>query len=61
VHKQVIKARRKQAGMAWSEGGINTAMRLRSAWASGRWDGNFAPAPGGAAEKLSDSLLAAAA
>jgi hypothetical protein len=46
--------------MAWSEGGINTVMRLRSAWASGRWDEIFAPAPGGAGEKPNDSLLDAA-
>ncbi|MBU2431883.1 MAG: hypothetical protein KKH99_14415 [Proteobacteria bacterium] len=60
VHKWVIQARCKQAGMAWSEAGINAMMRLRCVWASGRWDEIFAPAPDGAGEKLNDSLRATA-
>ena len=61
VHKWVIQARCKQAGMAWSEAGINAMMRLRCVWASGRWDEIFAPAPLDADDMLNDSLRAAAA
>jgi hypothetical protein len=36
VHKWVIQARCKQAGMVWSEQGVNAILRLRCVWASGR-------------------------
>jgi len=51
VHKWVIQARCKQAGMASSEQGINAMLRLRCVWASGRWDEIFA-LPKGADGKL---------
>lgn len=61
VHKWVIQARCKQAGMAWSEEGVNAMLRLRCVWASGRWDEIFAPAAVAAGENPNDSVSAAAA
>jgi DNA-directed RNA polymerase subunit RPC12/RpoP len=61
VHKWVIQARCMQAGMAWSEQGINAMLRLRCAWASGRWDDVFAQGPPGAEIIRSDSAGALAA
>jgi hypothetical protein len=61
VHKWVIQARCMQAGMAWSEAGINAMLRLRCAWASGRWDDVFAPAPPGPAQIANDPGTAVAA
>jgi len=58
VHKWVIQARCKQAGMAWSQAGVNAMIRLRCLWASGRWDEIFAPAAAAAGENLNDSALA---
>ena len=45
VHKWVIQARLKQAGMAWSSKGANIMLALRCLWASGHWDRFFANAP----------------
>jgi hypothetical protein len=50
VHGWVIQARCGLPGMRWSLDGINAMLRLRCAWASGRWDEDFAlaaasPAP----------------
>jgi hypothetical protein len=41
VHKWVVQMRCCQAGMAWSNAGINAMLRLRCAWASDRWDDVF--------------------
>ena len=41
VHKWVIQARCKLSGMRWSLVGVNAMLRLRCAWASGRWDEIF--------------------
>ncbi len=61
VHKWVIQARCKQAGMAWSERGVNAMLRLRCVWASGRWDEIFAPPVGDEGKKPSDSVIGIAA
>jgi len=61
IHKWVIQARCKQAGMAWSEAGVNAMLRLRCVWASGRWDEIFTPAVGAAGEKPNDSVIELAA
>jgi hypothetical protein len=61
VHKWVIQARCKQAGMAWSEQGVNAMLRLRCVWASGRWDEIFAPPNGADDKKCSDSVIRLAA
>jgi hypothetical protein len=61
VHKWVIQARCKQAGMAWSEAGVNAMLRLRCVWASGRWDEIFTPAADAAGEKPNDSVIGLAA
>jgi hypothetical protein len=41
AHKWVIQARCKLPGMRWSVRGANAMLRLRCAWASGRWDEIF--------------------
>jgi len=61
VHKWVIQARFKQAGMAWSEAGLNAMLRLRCAWASRRWDDVFRPPDEEADEKPNDILSGVAA
>lgn len=42
VHNWVIQARCRLPGMRWSEAGVNAMLRLRCAWASGRFDEDFA-------------------
>jgi hypothetical protein len=42
VHAWVIQARCRLPGMRWSVVGANAMLRLRCAWASGRWDEEFA-------------------
>ena len=44
VHNWVIQARCRLPGMRWSVDGANAMLRLRCAWASGRWDDIFKPA-----------------
>jgi hypothetical protein len=44
VHNWVIQARCKLPGMRWSVEGANAMLRLRCAWASGKWDDIFEPA-----------------
>jgi len=61
VHKWVIQARCKQAGMAWSEQGINAMLRLRCVWASGRWDEIFALPKGADGKLFCDSVIELAA
>ncbi len=61
VHKWVIQVRCKQAGMAWSEAGVNAMLRLRCVWASERWDEIFTPPETDDDKKLNDSLFTAAA
>ena len=61
MHKWVIQARCKQAGMAWSEQGVNAMLRLRCVWASGRWDEIVAPPKGADDKKCSDSVIRLAA
>jgi len=41
VHAWVIQARCRLPGMRWSVAGANAMLRLRCAWASGRWDESF--------------------
>jgi hypothetical protein len=41
AHKWVIQVRCKLPGMRWSLAGANAMLRLRCAWASGRWDDVF--------------------
>ncbi len=59
VHKWVIQARCKLAGMAWSESGLNAMLRLRCAWASGHWDDVFRPQAPNANEMSNDLDVAA--
>lgn len=59
VHNWVIQARCKLPGMRWSIAGANAMLRLRCAWASGRWDGIFASGP--PQEAADPPLLRAAA
>ena len=59
VHKWVIQARCKQAGMAWSQRGLNAMLRLRCAWASDRWDDVFAAEQREETENVNDSVAAA--
>jgi len=49
VHAWVIQARCRLPGMRWSVAGANAMLRLRCAWASGRWDERFAAAARGQA------------
>lgn len=42
IHAWVIQARCRLPGMRWSVAGANAMLRLRCAWASGRWDERFA-------------------
>lgn len=42
VHSWVIQARCRLPGMRWSVSGANAILRLRCAWACGRWDEEFA-------------------
>jgi hypothetical protein len=44
VHAWVIQARCRLPGMRWSVEGANAILRLRGAWASGRFDDEFASA-----------------
>jgi hypothetical protein len=44
VHGWVIQARCRQPGMRWSTTGANAMLRLRCAWASGRWEEEFSQA-----------------
>ena len=44
VHAWVIQARCRLPGMRWSVEGANAMLRLRCAWASGRFDEEFASA-----------------
>jgi hypothetical protein len=44
VHAWVIQARCRLPGMRWSVEGANAMLRLRCAWASGRFDEDFASA-----------------
>ena len=46
VHAWAIQARCRLPGMRWSVAGANAMLRLRCAWASGRWDESFARAAG---------------
>jgi hypothetical protein len=48
VHNWVIQARCRLPGMRWSEAGANAMLRLRCAWASGRFDEEFTRAAGAA-------------
>ncbi len=57
IHKWVIQVHCKQAGMAWSEAGVNAMLRLRCVWASGRWDEIFTPAARAAGEYPNDSVI----
>jgi hypothetical protein len=57
IHKWVIQARCKQAGMAWSEKGINAMLRLRCVWASGRWDDVFTLPKSGESQTPRNSYL----
>jgi hypothetical protein len=41
AHKWVIQVRCRLPGMRWSLAGANAMLRLRCAWASGRWDDIF--------------------
>ena len=59
VHNWVIQARCRLPGMRWSVEGANAMLRLRCAWASGRWDDIFQPAPDN--PNLAPSELRAAA
>ena len=59
VHKWVIQSRCKQAGMAWSQRGLNSMLRLRCAWASDRWDDIFAGELVEATQNLNDFKKAA--
>jgi hypothetical protein len=61
VHKWVIQARCKQAGMAWSQNGVNAMLRLRCIWAGQRWDEIFAPPGPDDLEKPKDSVIGLAA
>jgi hypothetical protein len=49
VHNWVIQARCRLPGMRWSESGVNAMLRLRCAWASARFDEEFARAARGEA------------
>ncbi|MFH1184897.1 MAG: hypothetical protein V1755_07645, partial [Chloroflexota bacterium] len=59
VHKWVVQARCKQAGMAWSEVGLNAMLRLRCMWASGKWDDAFKLDASTAEQKSNDYQAAA--
>ena len=59
VHKWVVQARCKQAGMAWSQRRLNAMLRLRCAWASDRWDDIFTGELGETTEKLNVFKVAA--
>lgn len=52
VHAWVIQARCRLPGMRWSVAGANAMLRLRCAWASGRWDEAFDRAARGQAPSL---------
>jgi hypothetical protein len=41
IHSWVIQARCRLPGMRWSIEGANIMLRLRCAWASGRFDEDF--------------------
>ena len=59
VHTWVILARCKQAGMAWSQRGLNAMLRLLCAWASGHGDDVFTDALREEAENVNDFAPAA--
>ena len=59
VHKWVIQARCKQAGMAWSQRGLNAMLRLRCVWAFGHWDDVFSDDLRQEAENVNDFARAA--
>jgi hypothetical protein len=59
VHKWVIQARCRLPGMRWSVAGINAMLRLRCAWANGRWDDIFAVPLEASPPNLADARAAA--
>ena len=61
VHAWVIQARCRLPGMRWSVAGANAMLRLRCAWASGRWDESLDRAARGQAPPLIASALKKAA
>ena len=61
IHKWVIQARCKQAGMVWSEVGVKAILRQRCVWASGRRYEIFTPAAGTDGGKTNDSVIRLAA
>ncbi len=61
VHAWVIQPRCRLPGMRWSVAGANAMLRLRCAWASGRWDETFARAARGEAPSAPASLWKKAA
>jgi hypothetical protein len=59
VHKWVIQARCRLPGMRWSLAGANAMLRLRCAWASGRWDDVFRSSRSAPASNPAEPRLAA--
>jgi hypothetical protein len=59
AHQWVIQARCRLPGMRWSVAGINAMLRLRCAWANGRWDEIFAATREARPPNSADVLAAA--
>lgn len=59
IHAWVFQPRCRLPGMRWSLQGANAMIRLRCAWASGRWDDDFATAANAPPPKIHDLKLAA--
>ena len=59
VHNWVIQARCRLPGMRWSVAGANAILRLRCAWANGRWDAVFESDAHSADDPSSELRLAA--